>query len=85
MGGKLVPLGSLPGLEETIVTSLKFDSNNLLWTACYDGTVRAYNITSYDNFGFTLRKPVLLSEEGSSSMLIVWMGFGILPVASETN
>ena len=40
----LVPLGTIPGLDHTIVTCLKFDSMNRLWTACFDGTVRAYNL-----------------------------------------
>lgn len=47
--GKLVPLGSLHGLQNTIITSLKFDSNDLLWAACYDGTVRAFTMTGYDD------------------------------------
>ena len=45
----LVPLGTIPDLDHTIVTCLKFDSNDRLWTACFDGTVRAYNIAEYSN------------------------------------
>eukprot|EP00581_Thalassiosira_minuscula_P012377 CAMPEP_0183723298 /NCGR_PEP_ID=MMETSP0737-20130205/14918_1 /TAXON_ID=385413 /ORGANISM="Thalassiosira miniscula, Strain CCMP1093" /LENGTH=558 /DNA_ID=CAMNT_0025953559 /DNA_START=60 /DNA_END=1736 /DNA_ORIENTATION=- len=62
-GGKLIPLGSLPGLEKTIVTSLKFDSNHL-WAAAYDGTVHAYNITGYDdsNVQFPPRKPLFQTD-----------------------
>ncbi|KAL9186256.1 hypothetical protein ACHAXT_005494 [Thalassiosira profunda] len=62
--GKLVPLGSIKGLQNTIVTSLKFDSNNLLWAACYDGTVRAYSTTGYDDSSvrFPPKKPVFQSD-----------------------
>lgn len=49
MGSNLIPLGSISSLQNTIVTSLKFDSNDLLWTSCYDGTVRAYNISAYQS------------------------------------
>lgn len=63
-GDRLAPLGTLPGVERTIATSLKFDSDNLLWAACYDGTVRAYNMTGYDNDAvqFPPRKPVFRSD-----------------------
>ena len=44
----LVPLGSITGLDHTIVTCLKFDSNDRLWAACFDGTVRAYNIVEHN-------------------------------------
>lgn len=44
----LVPLGSIPELDHTIVTCLKFDSNDRLWAACFGGTVRAYNIVEYN-------------------------------------
>lgn len=42
----LFPLGTIPGLDNTIVTCLKFDSNDRLWTASFDGTIRAYNVVS---------------------------------------
>jgi len=68
-GGNLVPLGSILGLDKTIVTSLKFDSKNLLWVACDDGTVRAYNMTGYDggtsaaaDVQFPPKKPVFQSD-----------------------
>ncbi|KAL7547808.1 hypothetical protein ACHAWF_011080 [Thalassiosira exigua] len=62
--GTLVPLGILPGLQNTIVTSLKFDSNRHLWVACYDGTVRAYNMTGYNNSAvrFPPKKPAFRSD-----------------------
>lgn len=44
----LVPLGSIPELDHTIVTCVKFDSNDMLWAACFDGTVRAYNIVEHN-------------------------------------
>lgn len=64
MGGKLVPMGSVPGVENTIVTSLKFDSNDVLWTACYDGTVRAYNMNGYEDSSvrFPPRKPLFYTD-----------------------
>ena len=45
----IISLGTVPGLQNTIVTSIKFDSNGLLWTGCYDGTVDAFDITTYDS------------------------------------
>lgn len=45
----LVSLGTIPDVDHTIVTCLKFDSNDQLWTACFDGTVRAYNVAEYSN------------------------------------
>mmetsp|Transcript_20551 Transcript_20551/g.44606 ORF Transcript_20551/g.44606 Transcript_20551/m.44606 type:complete len:556 (-) Transcript_20551:99-1766(-) len=59
-GGELISLGSVPGVQNTVVTSLKFDSNDLLWTACYDGTVRAYDISGYDDS--SVRKPLFQSD-----------------------
>ena len=57
---KLISLGSLHDLQKTIVTSLKFDSEGKLWVACYDGTVRAYNVRDPK---FSLgRKPVFQSD-----------------------
>ena len=44
---QLVPFGSLSTLQNTIVTSVKFDSNGLLWVSCYDGTVRCYDISQW--------------------------------------
>jgi len=44
----LVPLGEIPGLQRTIATSLKFDSDGRLWIGCYDGTVRAYDVAPSD-------------------------------------
>ena len=43
--GDLIPLGSIHELQKTIVTSLKFDSDGNLWCGCYDGTIRAYNMS----------------------------------------
>lgn len=42
------------------MTSLKFDSNDVLWTACYDGTVRAYDVSSggHDDDDPELRSPL---------------------------
>lgn len=64
LGGQLVPLGSLPGLQNTIATSLKFDSNGVLWVACYDGTIRAYSMDGYDTAmaPFPPRKPLFYSD-----------------------
>lgn len=64
MEGKLIPLGSVPGLQNTIVTSLKFDSNDMLWTACYDGTVDAFNVSGYDDSAvqFPPRKPIFSTD-----------------------
>ena len=48
--GELVPLCSLPGLGGTIVTRLAFDPSSaggLLWASCYDGTVRAWDVSRY--------------------------------------
>lgn len=63
-GGQLINLGSLPGIENTIVTSLKFDSNGLLWTSCYDGTVRAYDISGFTDRSVTFppEKPMFQSD-----------------------
>ncbi|KAL3791444.1 hypothetical protein HJC23_011500 [Cyclotella cryptica] len=44
---QLVSLGSLKALQNTIVTSIKFDSNGLLWVSCYDGTVRSYDVSDW--------------------------------------
>ena len=60
--GTLVPLGSLHDLQKTIVTSLKFDSNGFLWTGCYDGTVRAYNVTDLSTALFPPREPLFQSD-----------------------
>lgn len=42
---QLISLGPLKALQNTIVTSIKFDSNGLLWVSCYDGTVRSYDVS----------------------------------------
>mmetsp|Transcript_31549 Transcript_31549/g.63143 ORF Transcript_31549/g.63143 Transcript_31549/m.63143 type:complete len:613 (+) Transcript_31549:128-1966(+) len=42
----LKSIGSIPDLKLTIVTSLKFDSGGLLWASGYDGTVRAYDVST---------------------------------------
>lgn len=42
----LKSIGSIPDLKPTIVTSLKFDSGGLLWASGYDGTVRAYDVST---------------------------------------
>ncbi|KAL7469635.1 hypothetical protein ACHAXS_009916 [Conticribra weissflogii] len=42
----LKSIGSIPDLKHTIVTSLKFDSGGLLWASGYDGTVRAYDVST---------------------------------------
>lgn len=50
---QLMPHGSLSTLQNTIVTSVKFDSTGLLWVSCYDGTVRCYDIPQWkanDNY-----------------------------------
>lgn len=52
--GQLVPLGSVGALQNTVVTTLKFDSNDLLWTACYDGTVHAYSTYGLDDIDFSM-------------------------------
>lgn len=44
---QIVSLGSLKALQNTIVTSIKFDSNSLLWVSCFDGTVRSYDISDW--------------------------------------
>ena len=43
--GRLVPVCALADARGTIVTRLSFDGSGLLWTACYDGTVRAYDVS----------------------------------------
>lgn len=44
---QLVPFGSLATLQNTLVTSVKFDSSGLLWVSCYDSTVRCYDISHW--------------------------------------
>jgi hypothetical protein len=44
-GGRLVPICTLPDVRGTIVTRLSFDTAGLLWTSCYDGTVRAFDVS----------------------------------------
>ena len=60
----LVPMGTIPGLDHTIVTCLKFDSMNRLWTACFDGTVRAYNLVECIDATTTTITPAADTEEG---------------------
>jgi WD40 repeat protein len=45
---QLIPFGSLSTLQNTIVTSVKFDRAGLLWVACYDSTVRAYDLSQWN-------------------------------------
>ena len=60
----LIPLGPILGLKNTIVTSLKFDSKGLLWTSCYDGTIRAYDVSDCQNSStlFPPQKPKFQSD-----------------------
>jgi hypothetical protein len=46
---RLVPMmrPSLSGLGGTIVTRLLSNADGLLWVSCYDGTVRAYDVSGY--------------------------------------
>ena len=61
--GSLINLGPVTGLQNTIVTSLKFDSNDLLWASCYDGTVHAYSTNGYERLGaFFDPKPLFESD-----------------------
>lgn len=62
--GKLIPLGTLKGLEKTIVTCLKFDSKQRLWASAYDGRTRAYDVSKCNdsNFRISVQKPVFQAD-----------------------
>ncbi len=62
--GKLIPLGTLKGLEKTIVTCLKFDSKQRLWASAYDGRTRAYDVSKCNDSKFrnSPLKPIFQSD-----------------------
>ena len=60
--GKLLPLGSLRGLDKTIVTSLSFDSKQRLWAAAFDGTTRCYDVSKCDDSNFRISTQIPLFQ-----------------------